>query len=199
MQKQLTRLLLLCFVICGVSLSASAVRAQEAKETKETSSSEVAAMTPLVYRVEYVVREIEKGKPVNTRNYVLMAKAGRGGVPGDRGDRASFRVGSRVPILMANAPRPEAAFTQVTYEDVGMNIDCWVKEVDQGLSVRTNLEMKSVASSEMSSVPSTPVIRRLHIEDDTLATPGKPGIVGSIDDVTTDRRYEVEVTATKVK
>jgi len=56
-----------------------------------------------------------------------------------------------------------------------------------------------VANSEMSSTPSTPVIRRLHLEDDTLVVPGKPAVVGSIDDVTADRRYEVEVTATKVK
>ena len=193
MQKQLIRLLLLCSILWGAFLSLSAAHAQEAKEKP---SGEPAAAVSLVYRVEYVVREIEKGKPVNTRSDVLMAKAGRGGVPGER---ASFRVGSRVPILIGSAPKPEGASTQVQYEDVGMNIDCWVKEVDQGLSVRTNLAMTSVASSEMSSVPSTPVIRRLHIEDDTLAMPGKPGIVGSIDDVTTDRRYEVEVTATKVK
>ncbi len=193
MQKQLTRLLLLCFILWGEPFSVGVVRAQEAKEKP---SGELAAAVSLVYRVEYVVREIEKGKPVNTRSYVLMARAGRGGVPADR---AGFRVGSKVPILMARTPKPEGASTQVEYEDVGMNIDCWVKEVDQGLSVHTNLEMKSVANSEMSSTPSTPVIRRFHIEDDTLVVPGKPGIVGSIDDVTADRRYEVEVTATKVK
>ena len=193
MQSQLTRLLFLCFILLGWPFSSSAVRAQEAKE-KPSGEAPVAAS--LVYRVEYVVREIEKGKPSNTRSYVLMARAGRGSSPGDR---ASFRVGSRVPILMASTPKPEGASTQVEYEDVGMNIDCWVKEVDQGLSMHTNLEMKSVAGSEVSSTPSTPVIRRFHIEDDTLVIPGKPGIVGSIDDVTADRRYEVEVTATKVK
>jgi hypothetical protein len=195
MQNRLTRLLLLCSIIYGVSFSGSAVRAQEAKE-KPSSEAAAFVAAPVVYRLEYVVREIERGKPVNMRNYVLMARSGRGTF---NGDRASFRVGSRVPILMASTPKPEGASAQVTYEDVGMNIDCWVKEGDQGLSVHTNLEMKSVADSKMSSVPSTPVIRRFHIEDDTLVTPGKPGIVGYIDDVTTDRRYEVEVIATKVK
>ena len=43
------------------------------------------------------------------------------------------------------------------------------------------------------------MIRRLHLEDDTLVVPRKSAVVGSIDDVTADRRYEVEVTATKVK
>ena len=195
MQKQSIRLLLLCSVVYGASFSASALCAQEAKEK---ASSEAPVPAPLVYRVEYIVREIEKGKPVNTRSYVMMARASHGKV---HEDRASFRVGSRVPILMGNTPKPEGASTQVQYEDVGMNIDSWVTEVDQGLSVRTNLQMQSVATSEMPSVPvpSTPVFRRFHLEDETLVAPGKPGMVGSIDDVTADRRYEVEVTATKVK
>lgn len=191
MQKQSIRLLLLCSIVYGVSFSVSAPCAQEAKE--KTTPSEAPA---LVYRVEYIVREIEKAKPVNTRSYVLMAKAGRGSSPGER---ASFRVGSRVPILMAGRTKLEGAAASFEYEDVGMNVDCWVKEVDQGLSVRTNLVMSGVANSEMSSIPSTPVIRRFHLEDETLVAPGKPGMVGSIDDVTADRRYEVEVTATKVK
>ena len=43
------------------------------------------------------------------------------------------------------------------------------------------------------------VTRHLDLEDDALVVPGKPGMVGSIDDVTAERRYEVEVIATKVK
>ncbi len=80
-----------------------------------------------------------------------------------------------------------------------MNIDCRLWDTDKGLIVDTNLEVNSVAGSELSSTPSTPVIRRLHLEDDTLVVPGKPGMIGSIDDVTADRRYEVEATVTKVK
>jgi hypothetical protein len=195
MQKQLTRLLLLCFVLPGWSSSIAAL-AQEAKE-KPSGEPAVAALST-IYRVEYVVREIEKGKAVNSRSYVLMARTGRGGALALPGDRAAFRVGSRVPIVMASSPKPGES-AQVQYEDVGMDIDCWLREGDHGLSVRTNLEMRSIANPEMSSTPSTPVIRRFHLEDETLVVPGKPSLVGSIDDVTTDRRYEVEVTASKVK
>ncbi len=195
MQKQLTRLLLLCFILWGEPFSVGVVRAQEARETP--SSEAAATVSPsTIYRVEYVVREIEKGKPVNTRSYVLMAHSDLKG----KSERAAFRVGSRVPILTSTGKTEGIPATmQVQYYEVGMNIDCRLWDTDKGLIVDTNLEMNSVANAEMSSTPSTPVIRRLHIEDDTLVAPGKSGIVGSIDDVTADRRYEVEVTATKVK
>ena len=191
MRNQLARLLLLGFILTRVSFCASAARAQVAKETP--SSEPTAALPPAVYRVEYVMREIEKGKPVNARTYVLMAHSDLKG----KAERAALRVGSRVPLKSpAEGPAAPASYQ---YYDVGMNIDCTLWDTDKGLIVHTNLEMNSIANSEMSSTPSTPVIRRLHLEDDTLVVPGKSAVVGSIDDVTADRRYEVEVTATKVK
>jgi hypothetical protein len=189
MRKLLARFLNLCFILPCVSFSATALRAQVAKETP--SSEPTAASPAAAYRVEYVVREVEKGKPVNARTYVLMAQSG----PKRGADRAAVRVGSRVPIANT-APKTDAFYT---YFDIGMNIDCRLWDTDKGLIVDTNLEMNSIANPEMSSTPSTPVIRRLHLEDDTLVVPGKSAVVGSIDDVTADRRYEVEVTAIKVK
>jgi hypothetical protein len=191
MQGKLTELLLLCFTLLSWSFSASAGRAQQANG-EPSSEAAAAASQPALYRVQYAVREIEKGKPTNTRSYVLMANSG----PKGKADRALFRVGSRVPILAGTGGGPN---TKVEYENVGMNIDCRLWDTDKGLIVDTSLEMNSVANAEASSIPSTPVFRRLHLEDDTLVVPGKPSLVGSIDDVTADRRYEVEVTATKVK
>jgi hypothetical protein len=193
MRNQSARLLLLCFILPWVSLRASGLLAQVAKETP--SSEPPAASPTAVYRVEYVVREIEKGKPVNGRTYVLMAHSDLKG----KAEKAAVRVGSRVPIATGTPKSDGVLAAQYQYYDVGMNIDCRLWDTDKGLIVDTNLEMNSVANSEMSSTPSTPVIRRLHLEDDTLVVPGKPAVVGSIDDVTADRRYEVEVTATKVK
>jgi hypothetical protein len=189
MRKLLARFLNLCFILPCVSFSATAVRAQQAKEAP--SSEPTTASPAAVYRVEYVVREIEKGKPANARTYVLMARSDLKG----KAERAAFRVGSRVP-LATGTPKSDAPYT---YYELGMNIDCRLWDTDRGLIVNTNLEMNSLANSEMSSTPSTPVIRRLHLEDDALVVPGKSAVVGSIDDVTADRRYEVEVTAIKVK
>lgn len=193
MHKRLARLLVLSSVLLGLPYYLCAARAQEAKETP--SSEPTATAASAIYRVEYVVREMEKGKPVNTRSYVLMAHSDLKG----KAERAAFRVGSRIPISTGTKTEGASASTQFQYYDVGMNIDCRLWDTAKGLIVDTNLELTSVASSEMSSMPSMPVVRRLHLEDDTLVVPGKPGMVGSIDDVTADRRYEVEVTATKVK
>jgi len=192
MQKQLTRLLILCSIVHGVSFSASAVRAQEAKETP--AGEPTAAVPSAIYRVEYVVREIEKGKPANTRSYILMARSDVKG----RGEWAKFRVGSRVPIptTMTKTEGPLAS-TQFQYQNVGMNIDSRLSGTDKGLIVGTILDLTSVGNPEMSGA--LPVLRQLRLEDDTLVVPGKPALVGSIDDVTADRRYEIEVTATKIK
>jgi hypothetical protein len=192
MREQLTRLVFWCFILSCVSFPVSAVRAQTAKEPPPSEST-VAVSPPAVYRVEYVVREIEKGKAVNARTYVLIAQSG---LKGKGPERAAVRVGSRVPIATGTPKSDNASYT---YLDIGINIDCTLWDTDKGLIVHTNLEMNSVANSEMSSTPSTPVIRRLHLEDDTLVVVGKSAVVGSIDDVTADRRYEVEVTATTVK
>src|SRR5215472_1005566 len=117
MRKQLARLLLLCFILPWVSLRASSLRAQVVKETP--SSEPPAASPTAVYRVEYVVREIEKGKPVNARTYVLMAHSDLKG----KAEKAAVRVGSRVPIA-TGTPKSEGAPAQYQYYDVGMNIDC---------------------------------------------------------------------------
>ena len=190
MRKQLTRLLLLCLILPYVSLSANPMRAQEAKGTPPSEPTPT-NYSPAIYRVEYSVGEIEKGKPVNARTYVLMARSDVKG----KAERVAVRVGSRVPIA-TGTPKSDAPWT---YYDVGMNIDCRLWDTDKGLILDTNLEMNSLANPEISSTPLPPVIRRLHLEDDTLIVPGKSALVGSIDDVTADRRYEVEVTATKVK
>ncbi len=100
MLKQSIRLLLLCCMLSAASLARSAAPTQEAKE--KAPSEEAAVSQPAVYRVEYVVREIEKGKAVNTRSYVLMARSDVKG----KAERAAFRVGSRVPIL-TGTPKAE--------------------------------------------------------------------------------------------
>jgi hypothetical protein len=43
------------------------------------------------------------------------------------------------------------------------------------------------------------VFRTERTEVESIVRPGKPTLVASMDDVVTNRRYEIEVTATKVK
>lgn len=155
----------------------SAKEEPKAKAPAETQAKEAKPVS--IYRVDYAVHELEDGKRTNTRNYTLMVEAD---------SRARLRVGNSIPLALGEKG------LQLQYKRVGLNIDCGLRERDGYLVVRTTLDTSSAASSS-----SPPVIRDLDLEDDTKAVPGKPTLVGAIDDVTANRRYEVEVTVTKAK
>src|SRR5438552_4841705 len=70
------------------------------------------------YRVDLKLNELEKGKTVNTRSYVMvMAKS-----KGQRSANGRIRVGSRVPYASKAG--------EFQYQDVGMNIDCNLTPLD---------------------------------------------------------------------
>jgi hypothetical protein len=146
----------------------------------------VAATKPVaVYRVDYTIREMEDGKVLNSRKYMLMAESN---------GWARSRVGNRVPISMGEKG--------VTYENVGMNIDCQVRERDDVILLHTSIESSSVVPREQALVPSAggnPVFRRVSSDVTAAVSMGKPTVIGSMDDVTSNRRFEIEATVTKVK
>lgn len=165
----------------------SVARAQEAK--KENQSSEISTSKqpkPAVfYRVEFVVRELENGKRINSRSYTMLAKE-------DRPTR--IRVGNRVPYSTGPAG-------QFQYSDVGMNIDFTLRELENSLlPMSTKLESSDVVAPEQTGGGTTnPAFRHVSFEVDSEVLPGKPTVISTLDDVSTNRRYEVEVTATRVK
>jgi hypothetical protein len=151
-------------------------KAETTPKPAETQSSDV-------YRLDYAIYELEQGKRVNTRTFTLMGRAG---------DWARFRVGNRVPVETGNG--------QYTYQDVGVNLDAHVDERASDLTVDTNIEVSSVAKPpEELGGRANPVFRSLKLQDCTLIELGKPALVGAIDDTVSNRRYEVELTVTKVK
>jgi hypothetical protein len=44
-----------------------------------------------------------------------------------------------------------------------------------------------------------PVLRQVRFSGNSLVALGKPTVISTLDDVTSNRRYEIEVTVTKVK
>ncbi len=178
MRKQLT-FSAVALLAAATFLNGSA-RAEEKAKAAETPEKR-----PSFYKVDYAIHEFEGGKRTNTRSYTLKVEA--------RPDRHGlFRVGSRIPIA---AEKDKI----INYYDVGVNLDCWLAEVDGSVRIETSLEINSVAGSETANAPSTPVIRSLRLTDTAVAEPGKTTLVGAVDDVTANRRYEIEVTAVKIK
>ena len=159
------------------------LRAQEAPKTPPPAIEK--AVKPLsVYRLEFTVREVEDGKRLNSRIYTLSVEDGSHG---------SIRVGNRVPF--------SAGKDQFQYYDVGINIDCRLHERENFLLLdNTGIEISSIVKDESPSAASlNPVVRQARAQVDVAVTPGKPTMVTALDDVSSNRRYEVEVTATKVK
>ena len=134
------------------------------------------------YRIEFNVREVENGKRLNSRNYMMTA---------EDGSFAKIRVGNRVPY--------QTAEKQYQYNNVGMNIDCRPHEQQEGLALDIMVDFSSVAPSSETAPSFNPVFRSNRSEVQTVVAFGKPTLVTSLDDVESNRRYEIEVTATKVK
>ncbi len=166
---------LICAVLAaGSFLLASPALAQEKPAEKVQKSGNV-------YRLDFAIHEKENGTTLNTRNYVMLLE-----------DKASgkVRAGNRVPISLGEKG--------IQYMDVGLNLDCDLRERDNDISLRVWLEISDFAAPGQEKV-SAPMLRTIRTEVQTGIPLGKPTVVSVVDDAATKRRYELEVTATKVK
>lgn len=160
------------------------------QETEEkTSGGAPARNAPKLatgYRVEFVIRELEDGKRVNARNYVMLIES-------DTPGYTKLRVGSRISYA--------TAVDQFQLQDVGMNIDCrLVQQPDSSLELVTSIDWSSLAPYEgTGGRPDRPVVRQLKFAGNSLIPAAKPTMIGTMDDVASNHHYEIEVTATKVK
>jgi hypothetical protein len=151
----------------------------------EQTEMNEAAPASSMYRVKYTVNEAENGKTVNSRSYTLVVNTN---------STATVRIGSRVPYGVAT--------NAIQYQDVGMNIECTIKRQEGNLLLHSKVEMMSLAGKgtekSFQSIPN-PVFGQFELENDTVATLGKTALVGSADDIATNRHYVVEVTVTKAQ
>ncbi|MCI0408596.1 MAG: hypothetical protein L0191_08540 [Acidobacteria bacterium] len=136
------------------------------------------------FKLDFVVRELEGGKTVNTRNYTMMTKSG---------DWQQLRVGTRVPIVTEES--------KIQYTDVGLSVDCRILEGPGGSSLVTKADISSFAGSEgEKGAPSSPPLLR-HVQMNTSApiTLGKPVVISGVDELNSNHRFQLEVTATELK
>lgn len=180
MRKMHLRMLALATVIVCLPAFSRPAAPQEATETKQPEPKQVS-----VYHLEYIVTELEDGKRINSRNYSLSA-----GTDG----RASLRVGSRVPYSTGPAS------TQYQYQDVGVNIDCQPQERGGVVFLWTRFASSGMIPPDTgTSNPYAPLFREVKFDGTSIVNLSKPTVIALLDDVATNRRYEVEVTVTKVK
>ncbi len=142
------------------------------------------------YKLEYVLREVQDGKTINSRNYLMTV---------EDNDRGEAKVGARVPVATSSV----GGVNQFQYIDVGVNINARVVGKGDYAAVRTMLEISGFAIPEQTTVTVNsavqPVMKQMRTEMAAVVPLGKPTVIGMVDDVNSTKRYEVQLTATKLK
>jgi len=147
-----------------------------------------------IYKVVFLIYEVEDGKKINERTYTLPVTS----VDGNPRD-TTMSVGSRIPIATAINTSDKTVWQ---YIDIGLNIDCSVTEQGDKFIVRGGIVLSSLAMPEQGTDPRSggnPVVREVRESFTTLVPPGKPTLVTTMDDINSKKRTQVEITATKVE
>lgn len=177
------RLLLLASLVVLLSYVALAQETRSPVPLADTSTVEC-------YRLDYTIRDVQKGKVASTRTYVLVVLSNNSSV--------KLRSGSKVPILTGGTTGPNRQFQ---YIDVGTDIDAKIVAGMEGKYLYTVAEVSNVTASDQSQPDSDvpPLVRKSRAETNSPIPVGKPLLVASMDDPSLERRIEIEVLATRIK
>jgi len=172
-------------------------RAQEEQKQPEKSAMPTTSESKLnpeqpdkpvhAYRVDFSLNELEDGKKINTRHYSMNVNTG------DR-NQVKISAGTRVPKETSGTNEAPVE-TQPDSLYVMVHIYCRVQE--HGDEVL--LAAEGVIDNVLNPPNGPPVTRDIDIAGTTVATLGKPIVIGSVDDPSSNREFQLEVTVTKIK
>jgi hypothetical protein len=166
----------------AVFLLAISCLAQEEKPQPATQPN-------AAYRLEYIFSEVQGGKKINSRAYTTLLNVG---------ERGSIRLGSRIPIVTGEQT---GGVKQFTYLDIGANIDCRViHETNGGVALYTSVDMTSIAPQQPGeNRTGAPIVRQTKMQVSNIVPLEKRTLIGSADQIDGTGRFDLEVTATKVR
>jgi hypothetical protein len=141
------------------------------------------------YKVDFTIRDSGDAGGKAGRKYSMQVS---------RGVKSTFKVGNRVPVATASINGAAAVNTQFTYIDVGLNIDCIVAERGAKFAIHSDLDISTAVMPEKTSAVQNPTISSIRLNIDTTVPPGKPTVVASFDDPVTARKFEIDVTVSKI-
>jgi hypothetical protein len=145
------------------------------------------------FKLAFVMYELEDGKRTNQRDYMMIGRTDN--------HPSSIRVATKVPITTLEKGDEK----QYTYTDVGLRINCSMKEqVDRRLQLQCDIEISSfirpeqIANATGNAGLAAPFLRTTRTESWALVTLGKPAVFTTVDDINSAKRMQIEVTATKL-
>jgi hypothetical protein len=142
------------------------------------------------YRLDFSLNELEGEKKINSRHYSISLD-----VPGERQE---VKIGTRIPVATGSFPTSTSSggsvSTQFQYLDIGTHIWCSLKDRSDELELQAGSEISNIDTEPRheSNGLSNPVVRQIKIEGSTVVVPGKPIVIGSADDPTSDRQFQLE-------
>ena len=146
--------------------------------------------TKKIYRLTYTMTEREGGKPIGVQHFSIIVASG---------SRTDFKQGSRVPILTAATNPAASSNTEVTYIDIGQEIEASLDGYLDGVRLRTKVVQSSIAEDKSGVGTQDPVIRQTTLEGTSTLVQGKPLVLGSLDVPGSTRHQEVEVVSELVR
>ena len=135
------------------------------------------------YRLTYPVTEMDGTKRIGSQHFAMVLTSGQ---------ETSLKLGNKFPIVTEAATPPLQ--TQFTYIDIGMNFDATLTEMGQNAMLKSSVDDTSVApqKSDIGGVQE-PIVRQATLKGESLLTPGKPLMLGSVDIPGSTSHLDVEV------
>ncbi len=142
------------------------------------------AAEPEYFRLDFVVKEVQDGKAINSRSYSMVVLA-------NTQARSSIRAGIKMPV--------QEGASSIRYVDVGVNIDGnSAQRLQNRLTMNISAELNTVAPPQDKGSMQTS-FRTNRWNAPVIIPIGKPTTLFSSDDLATTRTLQLEVTATPVK
>ena len=145
--------------------------------------------TKKIYRLTYTLTERDGGKTIGVQHFSIIVASG---------SRTDFKQGSRVPIA-TRSPTSVNSPSEITYLDVGQEIDASLDGYLDGVRLRTKVVQSSIAEDKSLVGTESPVIRQTTLEGTSTLVQGKPLVLGSLDVPGSTRHQEVEVVSELVR
>jgi len=156
-------------------------------QTTATASEE--PKEPKLFHLTFVVKEMEGAKVLNSRVYQTSVASV---MTNSVFPMCSLRTGTKVPVQTGDG--------KMNYLDVGVSIDCKEPhQVKDTLILRVDADITSVQEPDAAAKSGQPAILQNQWSSEVEVPMGKPTVIFSSDEETSNRTMEVELTATSIQ